>query len=333
MLLKASKSKKTLKSGDSFKPGNRTNNLWMDAWRRLLENKAAIVGMVIIALFVILGAAAPIIAPHNPVGLPISNNGLRQPFWVQTDNPRTTGDLRFILGTDSIGHDVLSMVIWGARTSMVVGFIPMLIVCGLGTAIGLVAGYFGGSIDTLLMRLTDLVYAIPSLLFFILVMSALRDTALGKVANGLLLLFMVLSLMKWAGVARLVRGQVLSLKEQDFIEAARAMGCSSVRIMVRHILPNSLAPVIVMAAFLIPQAIITEATLGYLGIGIRPATDPSGFFLTSWGTLILFGKGAIHSQPWLLIASTSCVAVVMLAFTFVGDGLRDAMDPTMRVNA
>lgn len=319
-------------SGDEchINTGRPTTSLWQDAWRRLLRNKAAVAGMVGVVLFVIVGAAAPFIAPYNPLDIPLGNNGLRQPAWVHTDNPRTTGDPRFLLGTDSIGHDVLSQIIWGARTSMVVGFIPMFMTIGIGIIIGLMAGFFGGKIDSLLMRFTDLVYALPSLLFFILVMSAYRDTELGKAFNGLLLLFVVMSTMSWAGTSRLVRGQVLTLKGRDFVEAAKAIGCGDVRVMLRHILPNTMAPVIVTAAFMIPSAIITEATLGFLGIGVRPATDPSGFFLTSWGSLILFGRGIMHTQPWQLIASTSCVVLVMLAFTFVGDGLRDALDPTMR---
>lgn len=318
---------------DGAKPkkrGRQTVSLWQDAWRRLLRNKASVAGMVVIALFALMGAAAPIIAPYNPLDIPLARNGLRQPVWVSTDNPRTTGDPRFILGTDTIGHDVLSQVIWGARTSMVVGFIPMLAILALGTTIGLLAAYFGGTVDTLLMRFTDLVYAFPGLLFFIIVISALRDTVLGKALNGLLLLFLALSLTNWAGVARVVRGQVLSLKERDFVEAARSIGCRGRRVMSRHILPNSLAPIIVLGAFLVPGAVITEATLGFLGLGIRPASDPSGFFLTSWGMLILRGKDTLHSQPWLFIASAVCISTLMLAFTFVGDGLRDALDPMMR---
>jgi oligopeptide transport system permease protein len=161
-------------------------------------------------------------------------------------------------------------------------------------------------------------------------MSALRETGIGKLLNGLFLLFVALSVVNWVGVARLVRGQVLSLKEKEFIEAARTVGASNFRIMLRHILPNSLAPIIVVAAFLIPGAILTEAFLGFIGLGIRPASDPSAMFQTSWGMLLLWGRDAIRGQPWLLFAPAICIALIMLSFTFVGDGLRDALDPMMR---
>jgi oligopeptide transport system permease protein len=148
--------------------------------------------------------------------------------------------------------------------------------------------------------------------------------------NGLILLFAALAIVNWVGVARLIRGQVLSLKQKEFIEAARCIGVKDIRIMFRHILPNSLSPLIVWAAFSIPGLIITEAILGYLGLGLRPATDSGEFFVTSWGVLMLDGQAAINSQPYLLLAPAVCVALIVLAFTFLGDGLRDALDPRMR---
>jgi oligopeptide transport system permease protein len=188
----------------------------------------------------------------------------------------------------------------------------------------------GGAVDNLLMRLTDIVYAFPDLLFFIIVMTALRQTWLGQMLNGLLLLFVALAIVNWVGVARLVRGQVLSYKEQEFVIASKMIGASAWRIMVRHILLNSLGPIIVAAAFMVPGAIITEAVLGYLGLGLRPATDPTDIFLTSWGALLLEGQSAINNQPWLLLSPAICVAAVVLSFNFFGDGLRDAFDPRLR---
>lgn len=310
--------------------GRKPTSLWQDAWYRLLRNKAAVAGMIVIIFFALLAIFARQIAPHTALDVPLPSNTLRNAAWIKTNNPATTGDWRFPLGTDSVGHDVLSAVIFGARTSMAVGFIPMIITLLTGTIIGMVAGYVGGQVDNFLMRLTDVVYAFPGLLFFIIVMSALRDTAVGQLLNGLLLLFIALSIVNWVGVARLVRGQVLSLKRRDFVDAARVVGASHLRIMFRHILPNSLAPIIVVGAFLIPNAIVSEATLGFLGLGIRPASDPSAIFQTSWGMLLLWGKDAMRGQPWLLIAPAICIATIMLAFTFVGDGLRDALDPLMR---
>jgi len=305
-------------------------NLWQDAWHRLLKNRASVLGMCVIGFFALLAIFAPVIAPYTALAVPLPSNTLRQAAWVNTGNPATTGDWRFPLGTDTVGHDVLSQVIWGARTSMVVGFIPMVLIITLGTIIGLISGFAGGWVDNFLMRLTDVVYAFPDLLFFIIVMSALRDTPIGALLNGLFLLFAALSIVNWVGVARLVRGQVLSLKEKEFVEAARMVGASNARIMLRHILPNSLAPIIVVAAFLIPGAILTEAFLGFIGLGIRPASDPSAIFQTSWGMLLLWGKDAIRGQPWLLFAPAICIALIMLSFTFVGDGLRDALDPMMK---
>jgi oligopeptide transport system permease protein len=213
---------------------------------------------------------------------------------------------------------------------MVVGFLPTLVILGLGTVVGLIAGYAGGRVDNLLMRFTDIMYGYPDLLFFIIVMVSLRETWLGRLLNGLFLLFMALAIINWVGVARIVRGQVLSLKEKEFVEAARTVGAKNSRIMFRHILPNCLGPIIVVAAFTIPNLIITEAILGYLGLGLRPATDPNALFITSWGVLLLDGQTAINAQPWILLAPAICVALIVLAFTFLGDGLRDALDPRMR---
>ena len=194
----------------------------------------------------------------------------------------------------------------------------------------MVAGYYGGAWDNFLMRLTDIMYGFPDLLFFIIVLIALRDTWIGELMSGLFLLFFALAIVNWVGVARLVRGQVLSLKEKEFVEAARSIGVKDSRIMLRHLLPNILGPLIVLTAFQIPNLIILEAILGYLGLGLRPATNPDAFFITSWGSLLLEGQTAMNAQPFLLLAPAICVALVVVAFTFIGDGLRDALDPRMR---
>jgi oligopeptide transport system permease protein len=285
--------------------------------------------MILIVFFVFLAAFASVIAPENPLKINSGKRFLPPPFYT-TGSTNTKPEARFMLGTDSLGRDVLSRVIYGSRVSMVVGFIPTTIILVMGTIIGMVAGYVGGRWDNILMRVTDVIYAFPDLLFFIIVMVALRDSFLGQLMNGLILLFAALAIVNWVGVARLVRGQVLSIKEKEYIEAARCIGVKDVRIMFRHILPNSLGPLIVSAAFSVPGLIITEAILGYLGIGLRPATDPASFFITSWGALMLEGQTAINAQPFLLLSPAICVALVVLAFTFLGDGLRDALDPRMR---
>ena len=302
-------------------------SLWSDARRRLFRNKAAVTGMCYIVFLVLVAVAAPLLAPRNPLEI-VPGNTYRQAAWIATPNqPAATGTWRFPLGTDAIGRDVLSRLIFGTRTSLIVGFIPMIFTLLIGTTIGLISGFYGHWIDAILMRMADIVYSFPSFLFFIIVMATLKDTALGKAFNGFLILFAALSLVGWVSEARLVRGQVLSLKEKEFIEAATALGLRQRRILFRHLLPNTLGPIIISAAFIVPGAIITEAVLSYLGIGLRPSTNPQALFPVSWGNMILDGKGAVNAQPWLLIAPALAIASITLAFTFVGDGLRDALDP------
>ena len=305
-----------------------SRSLWQEAWLSLLRNKASVVGLIIIVFFLVLVVFAPQIAPHNPLEFN-SGQDFLPPVWVDSYAGKT-GSPEFVLGTDTLGRDVLSRVIYGARVSMLVGFLPTIIILLVGTSVGMLAGYYGGKLDSFLMRLTDIMYGFPDLLFFIIAIVALRDTWIGTLMNGLALLFIALALINWVGVARIVRGQVLSLKEKEFIEAARCMGAKDFRIMIRHLLPNSLGPIVVVAAFTIPNMIITEAILGYLGLGLKPATDLSSFFVTSWGALLLEGQTSINAQPFMLLAPAFCVGLVVLAFTFLGDGLRDALDPQMR---
>lgn len=303
-------------------------SLWSDATRRLLRNKAAIGGAVVILLFTLVAILAPVISPHNPLKI-YQGKGYLPPAWEEKGPTGKGGEAQFLFGTDRLGRDVLSRTIYGARVSMVVGIVPTIIILIVGVSIGMISGFAGGWADNLLMRLADILYAFPGLLFFIIVMAALRETPVGQALNGLLLLFISLSIVSWVGLARLVRGQVLSLKEKEFVEAGRMIGASSTRIMFRHLLPNSLGPIIISTAFRIPGLIITEATLGYLGLGMRPSTDPSAPFITSWGSLLLDGQSAINAQPWLLLTPAICVAIVVLAFNYLGDGLRDALDPRM----
>jgi ABC-type dipeptide/oligopeptide/nickel transport system permease subunit len=309
--------------------GTPRRDLMTDAWFRLIRNRGAVVSMVVIVLFVLMAIFANKIVPHNPLQMN-SGMGFLPPAWIEKGPTGAAGNPSFIFGTDTLGRDVLSRTIYGSRVSMVVGLVPTTIILLFGTIIGLYSGYTGGWIDNLLMRLTDIVWAFPDLLFFIIVMISLRDTFIGELLNGLFLLFGALAIVNWVGGARIVRGQVLSLKEKEFVEAARAIGAKDSRIMFRHILPNSLSPIIIIAATTIPGMIITEAILGYLGLGLRPSTNPADFFLTSWGALMLDGQTAINAQPWALLTPAICVALIVLAFTFLGDGLRDALDPRMQ---
>jgi oligopeptide transport system permease protein len=301
-------------------------SLWGDAWRRLSRNRAALVSIVIIVFFAIVAIFAPVIAPHNPV-LQTSNNSLRLPAWVHDANPTRTGNSSYLLGTDAVGRDLFSQLVYGTRVSLIVGFIPQIVILLIGVTIGLVAGFMGGRVDNLLMRFTDIIYAFPDTLFVITIATAFRETWLGQTFNGLLLIFIAFSIVAWTGMARLVRGQVLSIKEKEFVEAARTVGVSTPKILFGHILPNSLAPIIVAVTFGIPGAIISEAVLTFIGVGMRPSLDPNNPFPTSWGSMLLDGYTNINSTPYMLLFPVICVGLLTMAFTFLGDGLRDALDP------
>lgn len=301
-------------------------SLWGDAMRRLLKNKAAVVGIVVVILYTLVALFAPLLAPHNPVAQ-VPNNSMRPPAWVQTGNPATSGKPEHPLGTDANGRDILSRLLYGTRVSLIVGVLPQFIIVGLGLVIGLAAGYAGGWVDNVLMRFTEIIAAFPDLLFLITLTVAFRDTWFGKTFNGLLLIFVALAIISWTGLARLVRGQVLSLKEKEFIEAARALGVPTPSILRRHVLPNTMAPIIVAVSFSIPGLIISEAILTVLGVGMRPSVNPENPFPTSLGVMLQDGFASVNAGPWWLLWPVLAIAFLVVAFTFVGDGLRDALDP------
>ena len=306
-------------------------SLWSDAWRRFRRNKIALIGLAYLIFLVFVAVFAPVIATQNPVRADVAKAGtLRQAAWIEDPNPLKTGDWAYPLGTDSIGRDVFSRLVYGTRVSLIVGFIPMLVILLIGVPFGLTAGYAGGRIDNLMMRITDVVYAFPALLLAIVMQISFGSTRFGSLLNGLVLLFLSLSIVNWTGVARLVRGQVLSLKEKEFVEAARSIGAPTWRILLNHLMPNVISPIIIAAAFAVPGYIITEAILGYLGLGVRPAVNLDAPFPTSWGSMINEGNSAISNQPAMLAAPAFAVALVFMAFTFLGDGLRDALDPRMK---
>ncbi|MDP2953495.1 MAG: ABC transporter permease, partial [Chloroflexota bacterium] len=252
--------------------------------------------LVVLALAAIL---AEFLAPYEPAKQDL-NAILQPPSWSH------------LLGTDYLGRDVISRLIHGARTSLAVGIFAQAIVAAIGISVGTVAGYGGKHLDQALMRFTDVVYAFPDLLFVILLRAIF--------GGSIFLLFLAIGLVNWCTIARLTRAQVLSLKEREFIVAARAMGASPVRISLRHLLPNAMDPLLVAIAFGIPRAIFIEAALSYIGIGVTPPTP-------SWGTMIQEGYGLIFVAPHLVAFPALAIALTMLAFTFLGDGLRDAMDP------
>jgi oligopeptide transport system permease protein len=292
----------------------RARGLWSDAWRRLRKNKAAVIGLAWIAVMFVVAIFAPLIAPHDPNNIPATALANTPPIWQD----RGTWD--YPLGTDSLARDELSRLIYGARISMIVGIVPTMIVVVIGVTYGLVSGWLGGRWDNILMRLVDVVYAFPSLLLFIIFQAALRDSWLGRSLGGLTLLFVAFAITGWNGMARLIRGETMRLREQEFVVAARAMGNPAHRIIFRHILPNALAPIIVAISFTIPGYILAEASLSFLGIGIRPPT-------ASWGSMVFLSFPIVTYLPVFVILPSALIALIMIAFAFVGDGLRDALDP------
>ncbi|MPZ48618.1 MAG: ABC transporter permease subunit [Dehalococcoidia bacterium] len=281
------------------------HGLWRLAWRRLLRNRLAVTGLGVIAVFGLVALLAPLIAPHDP-----SAQNLRETF-----EPLS---LNHLAGTDNLGRDWFSRLLYGARLSIAVGLFAQLIVLGIGVPVGLAAGHFGKGIDTFLMRTTDLVYAFPDLLLIILLRSVL--------GGSIFTLFLIIGIVSWVDIARLVRGQVLGLKGQEFIEAARSLGASDRDIMARHLFPNLLGPLIVVVAFGVPRAIFIEASLSFIGVGANPGVP-------SWGSMVQEAYAAIFSSPHLVIFPSAAIALLMLAFTFAGDGLRDALDPRTEVTA
>ena len=281
--------------------------LWSDAWMRFRRNRLAVGSLAFVVLLVTLAITAPILEHFGLLQDPTAQDVI--------NSYAGPGTPHHIFGTDDLGRDVLAKVIFGSQVSLTIGIVVQAIVLVIGGTIGLVAGYFGGWIDNLLMRFTDIMYAFPDLLFVLIIVAALGPTLVN--------IFVAIGLVSWVGLARLVRGQVLSIREKEFVEAARAAGSSPFKIIAKHLLPNSLGPVIVTLTFGIPAAIFTEAVLDFLGVGLRPPQP-------SWGVMVFEGYAAVDSYPSLVIIPCLALSMTMLAFNFIGDGLRDALDPRMR---
>jgi len=281
--------------------------LWTDAWVRFRRNRLAVGSLAFVLLLITLAVIAPLLERFGLLQDPTAQDVV--------SNYLGPGAAHHILGTDDLGRDVLSKVIFGSQVSLSIGILVQAIVLVIGGSIGLVAGYFGGWIDNLLMRFTDIMYAFPDLLFVLIIVAALGPTLLN--------IFVAIGLVSWVGLARLVRGQVLSIKEKEYVEAATAAGSSPIKIILKHLLPNSLGPVIVSLTFGIPAAIFTEAILDFLGVGLRPPQP-------TWGVMVFEGYAAVDSYPYLVIIPCVALSMTMLAFNFIGDGLRDALDPRMR---
>ena len=278
------------------------HTLWGDAWIRLRRNKLAVAGAVIILLIALLCIIYPFFSPYDFAS---------QDLNAVLQSPSST----HLLGTDELGRDVMTRLIYGARTSLMVGIFTQIIVLAIGLPIGSLAGAAGKWGDNFIMRFVDVIYAFPDLLLIILLRAIL--------GGSIFMIFLAIGLVNWVGIARLVRGQILSLKQRDFVTAAKVFGGSNGYVTTRHLLPNSLGPVIVSVTFNIPRAIFTEAALSYIGIGVQPPTP-------SWGAMIRDGYNVIFAAPHLVLFPAIAIGILMLSFTFLGDGLRDALDPRLR---
>jgi len=277
-------------------------SLWRDAWNRLLRNRMAMVGLAFILIVVLAAVLAPWVTPYH---------------YKETDfdNTRKPPSREHIMGTDALGRDVFSRIIWGGQVSVTVAVVGSLTALVIGLTYGSISGYTGGRIDNYMMRFVDVMYAFPTLLFVILIMVVLGP--------GLVNIFIGIGAVGWMSMARLVRGQFLSLKEKEFVEAARMVGVKPIGLIARHLLPNSLGPMVVAVTLNIPALILTESILSFIGLGVPPP-------FPSWGQMLSEGWRGMRATPWLTIFPGLAISLTMLAFNFLGDGLRDALDPMMR---
>ena len=281
--------------------------LWQDAWARFRRNPLAVAGAVLVIFLVLVAFLSPLLVHFG-----IIINPIKQEVEHIEAGP---GQFGHPFGTDELGRDTLSRLMYGSRISLSVGILVQGIILPIGLAIGLTAGYFGGRIDNLLMRITDIWYAFPDLIFVLVLVSVFGPS--------LLSIFGAIALVNWVNLARLVRGQVLAIKEKEYIEAARSSGSPPIKLILKHLLPNALGPIIVTVVFGIPQAIFLEAALSFLGVGIQPPTP-------TWGQMVFDGYEAIYANPTSVVFPALAIGFTLLAFSFIGDGLRDALDPRMR---
>ncbi len=320
-------------------------SLWADAWRRLRRNRMAVLGIIIIVLAVLMAVFANVIAPESYDTQVLTDNNAA-PLWVTKIFPNmipkenggyvTISD-KYFLGADNLGRDLLSRIIYGARVSLAVAFVGPVVSLLAGISVGLISGYVGGRFDNLMMRFVDVMYAFPTLLLIILLMAFFRSSfahnepgtfayAIGQAdqsMGGMLFIFVGVGITSWMNLARLVRGQILSVREKEYIEAARSMGVGTRGIMFNHMLPNILGPIVVAETLNIPNYIAYEAFLSFIGLGVNPPTP-------SWGAMISDGSRSISTYPNQAIFPALALFLVMFAFNFLGDGLRDALDPRMR---
>jgi len=278
---------------------SKSSTLWSDAIYRLTRNKAAMFGAFILLILIISAALAPWIAPYSY-------------SFQNLELGAAPPSADHILGTDVLGRDLLSRILYGARISLLVGFVATGVALVIGVSWGIIAGYAGGKVDSIMMRIVDVLYGLPFIIFIILLMVIF--------GRNLWLLFGAIGAVEWLTMARIVRGQVMGLKNQEFVMAAKAMGVSNFSMFRKHLLPNILGPIAVYATLTIPQVMLLEGFLSFLGLGIQPP-------MSSWGTLIKDGVESMEEYSWLLIYPGITFTITLFALNFFGDGLRDALDP------
>lgn len=281
-----------------------SNSLGREAWRRLRQNKAALVSLVLLAAITLVCLLGPWLTPW----------ALDEVDWNAFLTPPSI-ESGHLAGTDANGRDLLTRVFYGGQISLSVAIVATLVSLIIGVLYGAVAGYFGGRIDNLMMRFVDIMYSLPFMFMVILLMVVF--------GRNILLIYAAIGAVEWLDMSRIVRGQVLALKRREFVEAAHALGVSSFKIVTRHLIPNAIGPVIIYVTLTVPKVILLESFLSFLGLGVQ---EP----LTSWGVLISEGKDMMETAPWMLIIPSIFLATTLLCLNFLGDGLRDALDPKTR---
>jgi oligopeptide transport system permease protein len=290
-------------AADMARAAVRGRSLWDDARRRLLKNRAAVAGMAVLAFLVLAATLGPYLAPYG------YDQVNKADVWVA---PLVRGHL---MGTDALGRDLLARLLMGLRVSLAIGMVATAVSLVIGVAWGSVAGFVGGRLDEAMMRVVDVLYSLPFIFFVILLMVTF--------GSNFILIFVAIGAVEWLTMSRIVRGQTLTLKQMEFVEAARAAGLSRGGIIVRHIVPNLLGPVVVYVTLTIPAVILAESFLSFLGLGVQPP-------MASLGTLIASGAADMELAPWLLIFPSAVMVAALMSFNFIGDGLRDAIDPKDR---
>ena len=296
----------TARAEESDRP---TRTLWGDAWKRLRRNKLAVIGAVWILFMILVALTADLWAPQwlgSPTDIDSTQSAALSKLPPSLEHP---------FGTDATGRDQLVRVIYGARVSLTVGVIATVISTAIGLVMGALAAFYGGIWDVIIMRLADMFLAIPYTLFVIVMLAV--------IGQGIQNVFIAIGILGWPSIARVFSSAILSVKENDYVDAARAMGASDFRIVARHIFPNSVASIVVYATMNVGGAILTESALSYLGMGVTPPTP-------SWGIMIQDGQTFLATQPWLMIMPGIAILTTVLAFTLLGDGLRDALDVKMK---